>query len=96
MAGCLSDPRQLGRITGHGLCHGSAGLLMTVTAFAADASTPGDPALDRAAVLLLDGPADPGTGPGFLTGDAGYALALHALASSASPGTRWDACLLLH
>ena len=95
MAGCLSDPRQLGRITGRGLCHGSAGLLMTVTVFAADVSTPGHPALDRAAVLLLDGPADPGTGPGFLTGDAGHALALHALAGSAPPRTRWDACLLL-
>jgi hypothetical protein len=68
---------------------------MTVTAFAADASTPGDLLFDRAGVLLLDGPADPGTGTGFLTGDAGHALALHALASGAPPRTRWDACLLL-
>jgi hypothetical protein len=95
MAGCLSDQRQLRRITGHGLCHGSAGLFMTVTAFAADSSAPGGLDLDPAAALLLDGPADPGTGPGFLTGDVGYALALHALASGTPPGTRWDACLLI-
>jgi class I lanthipeptide synthase len=95
MARCLEDPRQLGRITGRGLCHGSAGLFMTATAFAADAIAPGDLALDRAAGLLLDGPADPGAGPGFLTGAAGYALALHVLASGVPPETSWDACLLI-
>jgi lantibiotic biosynthesis protein len=97
MAGCLEDPRQLGRITGRGLCHGSAGLFMTVTAFAADAIAPGDLDLDRAGAFLLDGPADPdlGAGPGFLTGDAGYALALHSLAGCVPSATGWDACLLI-
>ena len=95
MAGCLADPHQMNRITGHGLCHGSAGLLMTVTAFAADAAAPDDLPLDHATRLLLSEPAADGTGPGFLTGDAGYALALHALATSAPPATRWDTCLLI-
>jgi len=95
MVGCLNDPRQLGRVTGRGLCHGTAGLMLTATVFAADATAPGDLALDRVAGLLLEKSADSDAGPGFLTGDAGYALALHALASSAPPATWWDACLLL-
>ena len=70
---------------------------MTVTAFAADALAPGDHALDRAAAFLLDGPADPdpAAGPGFLTGDAGYALALHSLAGCVPSATGWEACLLI-
>ena len=37
-------------------------------------------------------PAEP---PGFLTGSAGHALALHALAAQKPPATTWDTALLL-
>jgi hypothetical protein len=94
MAGCLDDTLQLERITGQGLCHGSAGLFMTVTAFADETADPTDLPLDQVASLLVNGTAD-SSAVGFLTGSAGYALALHALAASAPPATRWDACLLL-
>ncbi|MEU9891320.1 lanthionine synthetase C family protein [Sphaerisporangium sp. NPDC051011] len=95
LVGCLNDPRQLRRIVDRGVCHGAAGLFMTVTAFAADAIAPDDLPLARVAELVLDGPAAASTPPGFLTGHAGYALALHALADSTPPTTTWDACLLL-
>jgi hypothetical protein len=94
MTGCLSDPAQLARITGQSLCHGAAGLFMTVTAFAADAPACELPAAAIAA-LLLDSPAATGAPPGFLTGSAGYALALHVLARGTPPDTAWDTCLLL-
>lgn len=95
MAGCLADPRQLQRITDHGLCHGTAGLFMITTAVAADALAPHDLPVARIAELLLDGSAATATPPGFLIGSAGYALALHALAHHEPPATSWDTCLLL-
>jgi hypothetical protein len=95
MAGCLNDPGQLARITDQGLCHGTAGLFVTVAAFASDALAPGDLPVARIAGLLIDGPAAAGMPPGFLTGSAGYALALHLLAGHAPAATSWDTCLLL-
>ncbi|MBO4275122.1 lanthionine synthetase C family protein [Microbispora triticiradicis] len=94
LTGCLNDPHQLQRITDRSLCHGSAGLVMTVTAFAADTSAPQALSLSRLTGSLLDAPAVTGAPPGFLTGHAGYGLALHALACDA-PTSAWDACLLL-
>ncbi|MEV6984692.1 hypothetical protein AB0M95_26005 [Sphaerisporangium sp. NPDC051017] len=94
MTGCLNDPCQLQRIIDSGLCHGSAGLYMTVTAFAFDALHPQDLPLHHITELLLNRqPA--ADAPGFLTGRAGYALALHDLASDTPSATAWDACLLL-
>jgi lantibiotic biosynthesis protein len=95
ITGCLSDPAQLARITDQSVCHGTAGLFMTVTAFAADTADPSELPLPAIGTLLLDGPAVPGTPPGFLTGSAGYALALEVLASGAPAATTWDSCLLL-
>lgn len=95
MTGCLNDPDQLQRITDRSLCHGTAGLVMVITAFAADALAPHDLPLPRITGLLLDGPAATDTPPGFLTGQAGYGLALHALAHNTPPTSAWDACLLL-
>ncbi|GAA0981360.1 hypothetical protein GCM10009555_049340 [Acrocarpospora macrocephala] len=68
---------------------------MTVTAFAADTLAPHDLPLARVTELLLDGSAGTGTPPGFLTGQAGYGLALHTLAHRTPPASFWDACLLL-
>ncbi|WP_405152159.1 lanthionine synthetase C family protein [Sphaerisporangium sp. NBC_01403] len=95
LTGCLNDPHQLRRIVDRGLCHGTAGLFMTVNAFADDALAPHDLPLLRVAELLLDSPSAADTPPGFLTGSAGYGLALHSLAHRATPATSWDACLLL-
>ncbi|MCG5220593.1 lanthionine synthetase C family protein [Streptosporangium sp. KLBMP 9127] len=95
LTGCLNDPRQLRRIVDHGLCHGSAGVFMTVAAFAADAIAPYALPMSLVTDLLLDGPAATNAPPGFLAGNAGYGLALQALADGAPPTTTWDTCLLL-
>ncbi|WP_435830546.1 lanthionine synthetase C family protein [Nonomuraea fuscirosea] len=96
LTGCLNDPHQLRRITDRSLCHGTAGLFMTVAAFAADAIAPHHLPVLRIIDLLLNGPDPAATPPGFLTGHAGYGLALHTLADNAPPTTTWDTCLLLH
>lgn len=95
LTGCLNDPNQLRRITDRSLCHGTAGLLMTVAAFAADAAVPHRSSILRVTDLLLARPAVTSTPPGFLTGYAGHGLALETLANAAAPATAWDACLLL-
>jgi lantibiotic biosynthesis protein len=64
---------------------------MTVASVAADAIAP----VPGVAELLLDRRAAAEEPPGFLTGAAGYALALHALAAGAPSASAWDACLLL-
>jgi hypothetical protein len=91
VTGCLTDPRQTSLITDRGLCHGAAGLSITVAAIAADTITP----LPDTAGLLLGQPAHPAEPTGFLTGSAGYALALHAVAARKPPATTWDTALLL-
>jgi hypothetical protein len=95
LTGCLNDPLQLRRITDPGLCHGTAGLFMTVAASAADAIAPHRLPVPVVTDLLLNGPAATSAPPGFLTGQAGYGLALHALADDTPPTTTWDTCLLL-
>ncbi|MGW0802828.1 lanthionine synthetase C family protein [Nonomuraea sp. NPDC002799] len=95
LTGCLNDPHQLRRIIDRSLCHGTAGLFMTVTAFATDAIAPHHLPISCVTELLLDGPTATNTPPGFLTGLAGYGLALHTLAHDAPPTTAWDTCLLL-
>ncbi|MFC5187789.1 lanthionine synthetase C family protein [Actinomadura harenae] len=84
---CVSDPRQVGRLTERGLCHGTGGLLATGRRIAADARTsfPLAPLLLRHqhAGAAHDEPA------GFLDGTAGVELATTGVKSS------WDACLLL-
>ncbi|MEU6720200.1 lanthionine synthetase C family protein [Nonomuraea sp. NPDC046802] len=95
LTGCLNDPHQLQQIVDGGLCHGTAGLFMTVAAFAADAIASHHVPIRHITDLLLNGHAMTDAPPGFLTGHAGYGLALHALADGALPTTTWDACLLL-
>lgn len=92
VTGCLTDPHQMILITDRGLCHGTAGLYMTVTSITADAT---GPLPDIAAGLLLNQAAEAAEPPGFLTGTAGHALALHTLAAGKPPVTAWDAALLL-
>lgn len=95
LIGCLNNPRQLRRIIDQSLCHGTAGLFMTVAAFAADSIAPHRLPISCVTDLLLDGPTAPSAAPGLLTGRTGYGLALHTLADDAPPTTTWDACLLL-
>ena len=80
LAACLSDPAQLSRITDTSLCHGWAGLFQTAWRAARDARTPaisnGIPHL--ADQLIARGCPGSGDGFGFLEGDAGLALTLHA------------------
>ncbi|CAM3663016.1 lanthionine synthetase LanC family protein [Smaragdicoccus niigatensis] len=77
-----------------GLCHGTAGVAQTMGRLAClDESVA--PAARAWAVRLL-GEAEAGKlpgEPGFLTGQAGVALALLAAAADEDPG--WDRCLLL-
>jgi lantibiotic biosynthesis protein len=97
LAGCLSDPAQLGRIIDTSLCHGWAGLFQSVWRSARDAATPTITArLPHLADLLLQHTVpSSGEEPGLLEGDAGLALALHTAATDAPPLSQWDACLLL-
>jgi hypothetical protein len=94
---CLRDPAQLVQLTDAGLCHGAAGLYMTAWRAVQDALTPAIrtqlPGLAR--LLLGLAAADP-SGPGFLNGTAGTALALHAAASGTAPASGWDSCLLIN
>ena len=92
---CVSDLDQLAQIRDSGLCHGAAGLYQTVWRAAADAESPRLAAqLPHLAELL--GSYQPGEDPGFLTGEAGRALAARTASTCRAPATGWDACLLLH
>jgi lantibiotic biosynthesis protein len=93
---CLADPAQLARITDTSICHGWAGLYQTASRAAADAASP---AIQARLPLLADmlsthAPPSSGTAAGFLEGDAGLALALHAATRAAPPASGWDSCLL--
>lgn len=96
LADCLTDPGQVQRITGPGLCHGIAGVYQTAWRSARDALTPSIgqqlPALSTT-LRQHAGTAGPAS---LLDGNAGLALALETAASpGAPPHTGWDACLLI-
>jgi lantibiotic biosynthesis protein len=95
LAGCLSDPAQLRRITDTSLCHGWAGLYQSVWHAARDALTP---TIAASLPHLADHLTRPtrGAGTGLLEGDAGLALALHTATHAAPPVSGWDACLLIN
>lgn len=96
LARCLSDPVQLGRVTGTNLCHGWAGLYQTAWRVGRDALSPViSTLLPRLAELVIRHAHGQGDGAGLLEGDAGVALALHTAASSAPPVSGWDACLMI-
>jgi hypothetical protein len=97
LAGCVSDPAQLARISGTGLCHGWAGLHQTVYRAARDALTPvlGVRLPHLTDLLTRHAHTGHGRDTGLLDGDAGLALAMHAAACPAPPISGWDACLLI-
>ena len=92
---CLSDPHQVGRLVGHGLCHGLGGLLRTAQRVAQEADDPasfGDP-LSRLR-QRFPAAAPPATA-GLLEGRAGAILAFPSAEAASGPLGNWDACLLL-
>jgi lantibiotic biosynthesis protein len=95
LAGCLSDPAQLTRITDPALCHGWAGLIIIAWHAAADAISPGIATqLPHLLDAFLDHAGPPaGQPPGLVEGTAGIALTLHTAATGASGG--WETCLLI-
>ncbi|GJF30356.1 hypothetical protein KNE206_30560 [Kitasatospora sp. NE20-6] len=107
LAAALLDPLALAATTDVSACHGYAGLAHIAHRAATDATPSTAARLRSAAALLLDTTHPPctdpdeqarellaTTGPDFLEGAAGTALALLAPATGTSPATSWDACLL--
>lgn len=95
-AAALVDAEQLGRTEDVSLCHGYAGLIHIATLLAEDSPAPSViadhlPALLSALTTTVA--RTPSTGPGWLEGQAGTALALHALVGR--PATGWDRALLI-
>jgi hypothetical protein len=97
MARCLTDERQLARLTDTSLCHGWAGVYQTAWRAAHDAAGPAlFTVLPRIAdALKQHTAATTGRDPGLLLGVAGTALALTTAARNAAPASGWDACLLI-
>lgn len=94
LADCLMTP-QLDRLTEAGICHGLAGLYHTAYRAAADArSTAIAARLPVLAEHLVRCEASPDHA-GFLTGHAGWSLAMETARASTPPRTRWDTCLLI-
>jgi Lantibiotic dehydratase, N terminus len=97
LAACLHDQRQLNELRDATLCHGWAGLLLTVWRTAADASNPDRFPLRALGVRLqehLDRHGQP-AGDGLLEGAAGVQLVKHTVAAAEPLGPGWDSCLLL-
>lgn len=94
LADCLTTP-QLDRLTEAGICHGLAGLYHTAYRTAADArSTAIAARLPVLAEHLARCEASTDHA-GFLTGNAGWSLAMETARASTPPRTRWDTCLLI-
>jgi len=109
LVSALTDPAQLAATTDISLCHGFAGLAHVAGRIAADALPPAAAQL-RALIPAMLHPVDAvgagagsgatavlteaGRAPGLLDGAAGTALAVLS-ASTATPASRWDACLLI-
>jgi lantibiotic biosynthesis protein len=96
LANCLAGHSQLDQVPDNSLCHGWAGLYLTVRYAAHDASTGIlTNYLPRLADRLVRRTAtEDVTGDGLLEGSAGLALALHQLASTSAPISGWDTWLL--
>ncbi|CAL9614925.1 lanthionine synthetase C family protein [Streptomyces sp. enrichment culture] len=97
LARCLSDPRQVDRLTDTSLCHGWAGAYQTLWRAAQETTSPALHTVlpSVADALIRHAATTPLLGPGLLLGDAGTALALTTAASGAAPASGWDACLLI-
>lgn len=98
LAAAIGDGLQLNRLTDASLCHGWAGLALTVWRVAADSHDP-HRLTDRMPYLI--GRLDrhlrdhPVRGHGLLEGAEGIHLAQHSITRTHLPLSRWDACLLL-
>ncbi|ROR42959.1 lanthionine synthetase C family protein [Kitasatospora cineracea] len=89
----LEDPDQVHSLTDETVCHGTAGVRLAARRFAERTDhTTGMRILAAASTLPTPVPA--ATGQGLLEGTAGISLARCSLAAE-TPGTGWDALLLL-
>ncbi|PZF97002.1 lanthionine synthetase C family protein [Micromonospora endophytica] len=96
MLAALRDPSQRALLPEIGLCHGKAGLLQSAFRMAVDARSPALVAeLPDLAAHLATQLTQNMTDPELMDGAAGAALALHAVGTSATPASAWDAVLLL-
>jgi len=99
LAGALSDPAQLARLTSPAICHGLAGLILTCWCAAADARSPVIAGhLPDLVQALLRNHADAARSPawhqpGLVEGTAGVAMTLHSITTPDSSG--WQTCLLI-
>jgi hypothetical protein len=90
---CLSDPGQLARLNGPGLCHGVAGLLHTTHRISSDTDDERfAPHLAQLYAALRNH--TPAVEGGFLDGTSGTSLALLAAEAGGTVVSEWDACLL--
>lgn len=99
LAKCVGADRQLALLADNSLCHGWAGLVLTVWRAAADADLDGEltAALPRLRTRLdqrLHTHGPPADG-GLLEGEAGMQLVQHTVDTDQPESTRWDLCLLL-
>ena len=99
LATLATDPRQLAHLRDASVCHGWAGLVLSLARASADAAP--DTALRSQYPVLREhltrhAAGSPLTGAGLLTGTDGVALALHTLGPTEPVGPRWDTCLLLN
>ncbi|MFE2345718.1 lanthionine synthetase C family protein [Kitasatospora cineracea] len=90
----LEDPDQAHSLTDETICHGTAGVRLTARRFAERTDDHITAMRILAAASNLPTPVPAATGHGLLEGTAGIALARCSLAAD-SPGTDWDALLLL-
>ncbi|MEY9846331.1 hypothetical protein ABH940_003418 [Streptacidiphilus sp. BW17] len=90
----LSNPSQLAQLRESGLCHGLAGVLLTVHRVAADAAQPEGfrPLLSALRAGMSEAPA--GRPDGFLQGPDGAALVRLVHQQRGDTRSGWDACLL--
>jgi hypothetical protein len=99
LTACITDENQLAKLRDPSLCHGWAGLVLTVWRAATDpasgpaiaAHTPGLRARLQHHLQCHGAPDH----YGFLEGGSGIQLAQHGSDTNQSPLTRWDACLLI-
>jgi lantibiotic biosynthesis protein len=92
IARCLSDPAQMARLTGPGLCHGRAGTALTAWHAACDGGNQdvGSTVESLALAAAESARAHP---CGLINGSAGTALMLHTIALQAL--ATWSGCLLI-
>jgi hypothetical protein len=90
---CLTDPAQLRQIRDATLCHGTAGIVLTLHHAALD-SPPGTFTTILHHLRVLHDSQPPLPGGGLLEGSTGRTLAcLYDMASASA--SVWEACLLL-